>query len=356
MNTIPPLVAPLGSAEVVYPTEDGEPMAETGPHVWVLVRLLVLLQQRFRDRSDVYVAGNMFLFYEEGNPEARRSPDVMVIKGVPSTPERDSFKIWVEKAVPCVVIEATSEKTKEEDQGPKKDLYQRLGVREYLLFDPKHEYLPRQLIGYRLIRKASDTGDKGDVVAEYEELPCDAQGGIVSAELGVRLVPNGERLTLIDYRTGQTLLEPERAEQERQRAEQEHQRAEQAERAAEQERQGRELERQRVEQEHQRAEQAERAAEQERQGRELERQRAEQAEQVARQERQRAEQAEQARQQLEQEIARLRRTGRCLPAGQKRTPEGEGPLWLPLRHRRRLRAGAPTVGRRGGHFAAHVAP
>ena len=44
--------------------------------------------------------GNIYLYYEQGHTDKRRSPDVMVIKGVDASWERDSFLIWEEKAVP----------------------------------------------------------------------------------------------------------------------------------------------------------------------------------------------------------------------------------------------------------------
>jgi Uma2 family endonuclease len=181
------------SAIVVYPDGDGKPMAETPIHVLVMLALIGTLRQYFLRRSDVYVIGNIFLYYEEGHPEARRSPDVMVVKGVDSNKDRRSFKTWEERAVPCVIIEITSRETAEEDQGPKRELYERLGVREYFLFDPLHEYLERPLIGYRLI---------GD---EYEPLPPAQDGGILSAELGLRLVPEETNLALFHFRTGERL-------------------------------------------------------------------------------------------------------------------------------------------------------
>ena len=33
--------------------------------------------------ADAYVAADMMLYYEEGNPKAIRSPDCMVVLGVP---------------------------------------------------------------------------------------------------------------------------------------------------------------------------------------------------------------------------------------------------------------------------------
>ena len=84
-----------------------------------------------------------------------------------------------------------------------------------------------------------------------------ADGSLVSRQLGLRLVPQGEMLRLLDLASGQPVLtRAERAEQEHQRAEQEHQRAEQEHQRAEQERQRAEQEQQRAEQERQRAEEA----------------------------------------------------------------------------------------------------
>jgi Uma2 family endonuclease len=166
---------------------------ETPIHVLVMVALISALRHYFRQRSDIYVIGNIFLYYEEGHPESRRSPDLMIVKGVDAAKYRRSFKTWEERAVPSFVLEITSRETAEEDQGPKRELYERLGVREYFLFDPLHDYLERPLIAYRLI---------GD---QYEPLPAADDGGVLSAELGLRLVPEGENLALIEFRTGERL-------------------------------------------------------------------------------------------------------------------------------------------------------
>jgi Uma2 family endonuclease len=161
-----------------------------------MATLILGLRHYFRRHSNVYVIGNIFLYYEEGHPESRQSPDVMVIKGVDGNWERPSFKIWEERAVPNVVIEITSLETAEEDQEAKRLLYERLGIREFFLFDPLHEYLERPLIGYRLIGE------------EYEPLPPAADGGLLSAELGLRLVPEEMQLTLIHFRTGERIPTP----------------------------------------------------------------------------------------------------------------------------------------------------
>jgi Uma2 family endonuclease len=185
--------------EEFYPSSDGQPMAETDVHVLLMMKLLAMLRHCFRKKRDVYVAANIFLYFRVGHPEARTSPDVMVVKGVDGRRLRRSFKTWVEKASPCFALELTSKKAAKEDQIKKKLLYQELGVREYFLFDPLNEYLPHQLLGYRLTR------------GKYEAMAPEDQGSLVSQELGLRLIPEKGDLVLADIRTGQRLLGPEEA-------------------------------------------------------------------------------------------------------------------------------------------------
>ena len=195
MNGLP--ASKTAPAEVYYPSSDGEPVAETEAHLLALIALIDVLRQHFRGRPDLYVIGDMFWYYEEGNPLARKAPDVMVVKGGdPAPPEgRRSFKSWEEKANPCFILELTSEKTADEDTHGKFELYERLGVREYFLFDPLRDFLERPLVGYRLIG------------GRYEPLVPAADGSLPSNELGLRLVPEGPVLRLIDMRTGQRLVD-----------------------------------------------------------------------------------------------------------------------------------------------------
>jgi Uma2 family endonuclease len=216
MNPTPTLTGPSVPGEVFYPSGDGLPMAEAELHFWVIVALAEMLREHFSTLPDVHVGGNVNLYYEQGNPNAKRAPDVMVVKGVDDAKRyRDSFLLWQENAVPCAVIEVTSKTTAEEDTGPKRELYERLGVREYFLFDPRSEHLPRQLMGYRLVKVAEGNGDNGvEVRQQYDELVAAADGSLLSAELGLRLVPRGIELDLVNPVTRQRLLPPrEKTEQ-----------------------------------------------------------------------------------------------------------------------------------------------
>ena len=52
----------------IYPESDGKPMAETDIHAQCLIDLRTDLDYNFRVRSDVYVSGNLLIYYVEGNP------------------------------------------------------------------------------------------------------------------------------------------------------------------------------------------------------------------------------------------------------------------------------------------------
>jgi Uma2 family endonuclease len=115
-----------------------------------MIDLIESLQAHFRPRPDVYVSGNILMFYEEGCPHVHLSPDVLVTLDVPQQPPRESYKVWVEGKAPDLIIEVTSKSTRMRDVGVKKGVYEALGVREYLLFDPCNEYLKPRFQVFRL--------------------------------------------------------------------------------------------------------------------------------------------------------------------------------------------------------------
>ena len=179
--------------EVEYPASDGKPMGETGFHIKLIVYVISLLETYFRRRSDVYVGGDMFVYYEEGDPRRCFAPDVFVAFGV-SNKERRSWFTWKEKKVPDVMFEFTSKETREEDLWTKRGLYQWLGVKEYFLFDPLDEYLEPRLQGFRLID------------SEYHAIP-ETNNGIQSESLGLTLSADDNMLALIETATGKRLLQ-----------------------------------------------------------------------------------------------------------------------------------------------------
>jgi Uma2 family endonuclease len=186
------------AAEIVYPDSDGAPLAETPIHIQAIILLLQALQDWFKARPDVYVAADMFWYWEKGNPAARRAPDVMVIKGVGQR-DRRSFLSWEENnAVPTVTVDVTSIKTWQEDYFAKRRLYQQLGVREYFLFDPEALCLRPALQGFRLCAQGV-----------YVSLEPDEEARLYSEEMGLYLQAEGQRVRLRDGATGAPILSRE---------------------------------------------------------------------------------------------------------------------------------------------------
>ena len=138
----------VAKTDIIYPSSDGEPVAETYIHLYAILTTLEVLKQYLSGQQGTVLA-NQFMYYSQGLPRMRVAPDVMVIFNV-EPGGRDNYKIWEEKEVPQVIFEMTSPGTKNQDQEFKKTLYEQLGVKEYWLFDPKGEWISEQLKGYRL--------------------------------------------------------------------------------------------------------------------------------------------------------------------------------------------------------------
>ena len=95
---------PYPQIDIVYPYSDGQPMAESDFQRIPLTYAVDSLSSYFQDRLDVYVSGNMFIYYEEGNPKAVVAPDVFVAIGVDKK-DRWSSKSWQEPKGPDFVLE-----------------------------------------------------------------------------------------------------------------------------------------------------------------------------------------------------------------------------------------------------------
>jgi Uma2 family endonuclease len=173
--------------EIYYPESDGKPVAETDTHRDEMFELINALRLRYENAPDVYVTGNVMFYYVEGNPKKCTSPDVMVCFGSRKG-KRRTYKLW-EEVVPAVVIEVSSRKTWAEDLNKKWRLYGDLGVREYYIHDPEHDYLHVPIIAYRLRD------------GELEEIKVE-NGRVFSEVLGLELVDEGGLLRLSDPATG----------------------------------------------------------------------------------------------------------------------------------------------------------
>ncbi|CAN1211986.1 Uma2 family endonuclease [Tumidithrix helvetica PCC 7403] len=137
--------------DLEYPSSDGLPMAESDAARDYLIYGVEALSLYFQKHPDAYISGNLFIYYEQGNPKAVVAPDVFVVFGVEKK-KRPSYKLWEENyKAPDFVLEITSKSTVSEDQGIKKGLYAYLGIKEYFQYDPTSDYLKPSLQGLRLV-------------------------------------------------------------------------------------------------------------------------------------------------------------------------------------------------------------
>ena len=133
-----------------YPDSDGLPMAENESQFWPILYVGSALDRYYQAREDVYVVGNLLLYYQEGDRSKSVSPDLMVVLGA-SKHIRSSYRLWEEPKAPDFVLEIASESTHRIDRGVKRDLYAGMGVLEYWQYDPTGSYLEPPLLGFRLV-------------------------------------------------------------------------------------------------------------------------------------------------------------------------------------------------------------
>ena len=209
-------LAPVAPVEIEYPSSDGKPLAESYFQLIPLVYAFDALRRHYAHRDDVFVAADMLIYYNEGTMDSV-APDVFVVLGAANRP-RHSYQLWKEPKGPDFVLEVTSASTQDKDQGPKRETYRELGVREYWQFDPTGDYLRPPLQGLELIG------------GRYQRLPAEelADGTLrlESKVLGLEVRQEEERLRFYDPATRSYLLSSDEEQQGRQRAEQRWQQAE----------------------------------------------------------------------------------------------------------------------------------
>lgn len=121
---------------VVYPDSDGQPMADNTRQYEAIVMIQGGLDALFRDRSDVFVAGNNLWYPVEGHPEIRIGPEVYVAFGRPKG-HRGSYRQWEEGGIaPQVVFEVLSPGNRFGEMERKFRFYEPYGLEEYYVYDP----------------------------------------------------------------------------------------------------------------------------------------------------------------------------------------------------------------------------
>ena len=203
--------------EIIYPSFDGKPIAESDPARDYLIYAVEALDIYFQDRNDVYVSGNLFVYYKKGIPSAVIAPDVFVVFEVDKK-KRVSYKVWEEGGkVPNFILEITSASTQENDEEDKPKKYSLLGVQEYFQYDPTGDYLNPRLKGSYLFE-----GKYQPITSNF--LP-DGVSSFHSEVLGLDLRLIDGELRFFNPQTGRKLLSHKETEQARQEAEQARQNA-----------------------------------------------------------------------------------------------------------------------------------
>ena len=205
----------------LYPYSDGKIMAETGWQVEAILDALATLRIWSAHQDRVQVGANMFVYYQEGDPSKRVTPELFVVRGLKALPE-PCYKLWEEGRPPTFVLEVASPYPEERDRGKEQALYASMGVAEYWRFAPKGFLKDRAGPRKRLMGGAL----RG---LGYEPLESAADGSIRSVVLGldVRVDERPKTSHLLRFRdpeTGQDLLtfsEAQEAQIEAQRRQQE---------------------------------------------------------------------------------------------------------------------------------------
>ena len=182
----------------LYPETDGQPMAASDDHRRVLTRILRVLEAFFKDNPEVYVSGDLLMYYVQGDPRKAVAPDVLVSFGIGQKARR-TYLVWQEGKPPDFVMEMASESTYQKDLGEKMQIYANLGITDYFLCDIEGLYLPTPLMGFTLVD------------GRYQPVPQATDGGVHSATLGLALHLQPDALQFYDPATEEWLQTPEEA-------------------------------------------------------------------------------------------------------------------------------------------------
>ena len=186
----------------LYPETDGKPMAASDMHRRILTRIIQTLENHFTQRPEVYVSGDILMYYVEGQPQKVVSPDVLVTFGIGQKP-RLTYKVWEEGKVPDFVMEFSSKSTYRNDLGEKMALYASLGIRDYVLYDAEGLYLPTPLMGFTLVD------------GRYVAISPNADDGIYSEVLGLEFRLRDIEVGIYDPVLGSWLQTPTEAAESR---------------------------------------------------------------------------------------------------------------------------------------------
>ena len=212
--TQPPYEEAEDDLSIEYPSSDGEPMSENQWQYVAMTDTVSALANHFIHRPDVFVAGDLLVYYRMNDNATRVAPDVFVVLGATGKHLRDSWIVWREGKAPDFVMEVASPSTWQRDAAEKRDIYAGMGVTEYWRFDPTGEHFTPQLVGERLAG------------GEYQPIPLETDGDgtlrgrseVLALDICAR---PGLELRLYDPESGQWLRTHRESEEALQAAEDE---------------------------------------------------------------------------------------------------------------------------------------
>ncbi|MEZ5326041.1 MAG: Uma2 family endonuclease [Verrucomicrobiales bacterium] len=208
---------------VHYPDSDGNRMADNTRQFRYIATLKGGFDNYYRQRDDVFVAGDLLWYPIEGDNKTRYAPDVMIAFGRPPG-DRGSYKQWEENnQPPNVVFEVMSPGNTAGEMANKLHVYDRLGVDEYYVYDPDRG----ELSGW--IRNEAGGGLEEIADMQGWQSPLTQVTFRLDGDHLEVMRPDGE-VFLTPVEMGFALdAERQRADEERQRADVERQRAEASE-------------------------------------------------------------------------------------------------------------------------------
>ena len=213
-NKQPPYEEAEDDLSIEYPSSDGEPMSENQWQYVAMTDTVSALANHFIHRPDVFVAGDLLVYYRMNDNATRVAPDVFVVFGAAGKHLRDSWIVWREGKAPDFVMEVASPSTWQRDAAEKREIYAEMEVSEYWRYDPVGAFFSPELVGERLVG------------GEYQPITLTTDdAGILrghSAVLGLDICVKPDlELRLYDPQSWQWLRTHRESEEARQAAEEE---------------------------------------------------------------------------------------------------------------------------------------
>ncbi len=189
---------PLTAEDLLDP-QPGDEVTQSDPHAQIVTALHELLKRHYEAVQDVVVLFDMKIDWGiPGLPNP--SPDLAVVRGLPKREGRSIYRVAEEGKLPSLILEVVSYSDAamyQNDHKVKVELYQRVGIPEYLVVDPPFPKSPLALTGYRL------GPDR-----RYRQIEPDSRGRLHSETTQLFFAPSDDRRTVRigDTATGEWLL------------------------------------------------------------------------------------------------------------------------------------------------------